>query len=442
MHMEQTGIILNIAVHAGLLTLLTVLLVRYFLSPFAEVRTPLKSLLTAPSASQHRLHAPPRIGTYIGYVILLFTLSRLMFLLIGGLAQHFDGYSRFPEYLKNLSWHWTHWDAPHYIKLAENGYVAAGDDRLLLVFYPLYPLLIRVLRTVLRSTVLSAFVASNACLLGSGALMYRIVYREFGRSTARRSVFFLMFAPLSFYFSVPYTESLFLLTTLAAVDLAQQRRWGWALTMGALSALTRSLGLLTAVAVFYEMLVQWKGTAPALPAKQLLQGRWLRFMGLRALLCCTIALGFGAYLLLNWQVSGNPLQFLEYQSSHWSQNFGSVWYTFTYSFENALTYSDLDYRAGVWIPQVLYLLSIIGLSLACASRIRPGYGAYALLYVYMAYAPTWLLSGPRYLTAMFALYPMLAMLSRRKPVFYGLAALSLLGCALLTWEYHTGGCLL
>ena len=75
-------------------------------------------------------------------------------------------------------------------------------------------------------------------------------------------------------------------------------------------------------------------------------------------------------------------------------------------------------------------------------RVRPGYGAYALLYIYMAYAPTWLLSGPRYLTAMAVLYPMLAQLTRRKWAFYLMAALSLIGCAVMTREFLVVGCLL
>ena len=85
---------------------------------------------------------------------------------------------------------------------------------------------------------------------------------------------------------------------------------------------------------------------------------------------------------------------------------------------------------------------VLAILLACCNRIRPCYGAYALLYTYVAYAPTWLLSGPRYLTALFALYPMLAALSRRRWAFIFLAALSLIGCGLMTWQYQYVGCLL
>lgn len=433
---------LNLTAHAALLVLLAMLLVRYFLSPFASAHTGAFQLLTQPSRARHRLHPVPSLLSAVGWIALLFLLSRLMFLLLGGIFLHeFKGCSR-AEYWQNLTYYWSRWDARHYISLAEDWYVNTGDDRLKLVFYPLYPALVRMVNLLLKNTYASAFLVSNACLLGSGVTLYRITARESGRAAGLRAVFFLMFAPLSFYFSVPYTESLFVLTTLMAVDFAQQKKWAPALLMGALSALTRSLGILTAVPIFYEMLIDRRDRQPDLPVRQLIAPRYLRHMGLHAMLCCTVALGFGAYLLLNWQVSGDPFRFLEYQAGNWSQQFGSLWYTIEYSFDNAIEFHVEGYRTGVWIPQLMYLFSVLAMLLMSMNRIRPGYGAYSLLYVYAAYAPTWLLSGPRYLTAMATLYPMLALLTRRKWAFAVAAALSLLGCALLVYEFLIVGCLL
>ena len=49
------------------------------------------------------------------------------------LAQHHPGWLEI----------WNRWDATHYLRLAEHGYTAAGDSRLSLVFFPLYPWLVR-----------------------------------------------------------------------------------------------------------------------------------------------------------------------------------------------------------------------------------------------------------------------------------------------------------
>lgn len=433
---------LIVLAYAAMVALLVVLLIRYFLSPFAPAHAGAAQLLRQDCRPPRDRRAMPTLHEYGAFVVILFLLSRLMFILLGGIAVYFRSGVRFPAYLSGLSGYWIHWDARHYLTLAEDWYVNTGDDRLKLVFYPLYPAVVRAVNLVFRNTAFSAYLTANLALLGSGLLLYRVVAQESGAACGRRAVFFLMFCPLGFYFSVPYTESLFLLTTLAALDFARRKRWFGALLMGALSALTRSLGMLTAVCIFYEML---RGAAPSIsgrPARQLVQPTFLKRMGVSALLCCTVALGFGAYLLLNYQVSGDPFRFLEYQASNWSQEFGSLRNTLSYTFENALYFHDQGYRTGVWIPQLLYLFGVLAIMLACANRIRPAYGAYALLYVYMAYAPTWLLSGPRYLTALFALYPMLAVLSRRRWSFLLLAAMSLIGCALMTWQYQYVGCLL
>lgn len=433
---------LIVLAYAAMLALLAVLLIRYFLSPFGAVHAGVRKLLTQDCHSPRRNRSMPPVGEYLLFVLALFTASRLMFILLGGVAVCARTGTSFFDYLRSLPGHWIQWDARHYLALAEDWYVNTGDERLKLVFYPLYPAVVRTMNLLFRDAVFSAFLVSNLALLGSGLLLYRVVAQEMGAIGARRAVFFLMFCPLGFYFSVPYTESMFLLTTLAAVDFARRKKWLGALLMGALSALTRSLGLLTAVCIFYEML---RAAAPPMtgrPVRMLAHPAYLKRMGISALICCTVALGFGAYLLLNYQVSGDPFRFLEYQSSNWGQEFGSLRNTLSYSFENALSFHNEGYRTGVWIPQLLYLFGMLAISLACCNRIRPGYGAYALLYTYVAYAPTWLLSGPRYLTALFALYPMLALLSRRRWSFILLATLSIIGCALMTWQYQFVGCLL
>src|SRR3989442_15600924 len=38
---------------------------------------------------------------------------------------------------------WNRWDATHYQNIAQHGYQAIGEARFLLVFFPLYPLLVR-----------------------------------------------------------------------------------------------------------------------------------------------------------------------------------------------------------------------------------------------------------------------------------------------------------
>ena len=84
----------------------------------------------------------------------------------------------------------------------------------------------------------------------------------------------------------------------------------------------------------------------------------------------------------------------------------------------------------MWIPQSLTLFGAIALMAATARRQHPGDAAYALVYFYMSVSPTWLLSGTRYVAAMYALYPTLALLLRGKRGFAVLFGIEII---LLVW---------
>ena len=226
-------------------------------------------------------------------------------------------------------WHsfgslWVHWDAPHYLKLAEQWYTAPGaageNDHLMLVFFPLFPLLLRGLRLLFGGNTLAAATALNLlCNVGAGCLLFRITARHYGQRKAWLALAYLLVNPFSLFLNAPYPEALFLLLTLAAIDGANQKKYLWAGLWGALSAFTRMLGLIVLGVILLEGARHW------LEGKNIRgQPRWrlcVRALG-GALI---VGLGFGAYLLLNWQITGAPFTFLAYQRQNWSQQFGSFW---------------------------------------------------------------------------------------------------------------------
>jgi hypothetical protein len=203
----------------------------------------------------------------------------------------------------------------------------------------------------------------------------------------------------------------------------------WAVAFGALSANARMLGMATAVPIFYEMLRAAKG------------GIFRRY-ALSALKVLPVALGLLAYLWLNDAVTGDPFRFMVYQSEHWSQNFGSLFNTVRYSFRYAVDFDPASYRIGTWIPQLIAIFGALAILIAAIRRMHPGDAGYAAIYLYAAVAPTWLLSGPRYLTAMYAIYPALAVLFRRRDAFGALFALSAILCAVAGAMYSYLGWIL
>src|SRR5437868_14027771 len=74
---------------------------------------------------------------------------------------------------------WNRWDAPHYLDLARMGYVSEGVESRWIVFYPLYPWLVRVAAFVVRDELLAAFIVSGLESLEIGRASCRyIVYRS------------------------------------------------------------------------------------------------------------------------------------------------------------------------------------------------------------------------------------------------------------------------
>ena len=404
--------------------LLVVLLTRYFVRPFrADVLGAL-----CPGSARPKAGKGLETRRMLAFVAAAFVASRLLVYVVGFFCAWAVGQGG--TYLEDPLSLWVRWDARHYVGLAENWYVNEGDARYHLVFFPLYPLALRALHRAFSMDAATAGVLlSNACLLVCAWAMYRLVELEQGREGGRRGVLFLLFSPMSFFFSIPYSESLFLMLCLLCVLCARKRRMSLAVALGALAANARILGILCAVPIYYEYLLMVKEKKGGL---SMALGCALRTM--------PVLLGLGAYLLLNQQVSGDPFRFLTYQREHWYQQMGSLWNTLNYTLSGVLSYPDQALRLGTWIPQTLYIFFCVGLLLVLFRRVDPAEGAYALLYLYIAVSPTWLLSGSRYLTAMYALYPMLAMVTRRKIQQYVLLTLSVAGSCFFIYMYlFTGG---
>ena len=347
--------------------------------------------------------------------LLLYVLAYAMYRVTG---MGTDGFFQSLEPL------WTHWDTRHYTGIAQEWYTAVGDERLRLVFFPLYPLLMRLLSSL---TGVSVFVAglliSLVCASISAALVYDLSYMHFGRRTASYSTAYFLLSPLSVFLCCVYTEALFICLTLAAVCLLRRNHPWLAAVSGFLSALTRMPGVI--VAGF--LIIDWLGRLPR-------EG----FSG-RALLRCAaqVLIVFGGLFLywgINWAVTGDPMTYLVYQKENWFQEPGSFWG----STANTMHYFLTSVGDGDWLYtwgfQMLCMLGMYLLMAFGAQRIPFDLAAYSFVYVAVVLSPTWLLSAPRYLYALCAL-PML--LARQRLGRRG-HTLMLLGSAVLLYVWVFG----
>ncbi len=327
---------------------------------------------------------------------------------------------------------WNRTDAPHYQGIAQNWYVTEGDPRFHIVFFPLYPLLIKAFNFIIGNYFASALVVSNLCAIGSGIMAYELAALDMERKDALFAATLLSVFPGSFFLAAPMTESLFLLLSLGCLYCARKKKYLLAGAFGALAAFTRSVGLLLVLPVFIEALGDYLRNKP-LPPKAIA----IRLCG-----AAMIALGTAGYLLVNHLVTGSPFTFLTYQREHWSQSLGPFFGTAAYQtnllLKNIIT-GDTGMAFGLFLPNLLCAFGSLGLLLPSMKKLRPSYSGYALVYFAVAIGCTWLLSGPRYLAVCFPIAFGIAELTKGKK-YLRIPALILLAASILIylWMFVTG----
>ncbi|MEA2435575.1 MAG: hypothetical protein QOF65_131, partial [Thermoleophilaceae bacterium] len=147
------------------------------------------------------------------------------------------------------------WDSAWYLDIAHSGYSGPSS-----AFFPLYPLLVRVVGTVSApgALLVAGYVVSLAALFGALYLMHRLVTLELGSSeVARVAVLMLALFPGALWLGAPYSESLFLLLSVGAFYAARIDRWAVAGVCAALASATRSAGIVLVVPL---VILWWKST--------------------------------------------------------------------------------------------------------------------------------------------------------------------------------------
>ena len=146
-------------------------------------------------------------------------------------------------------------DSPHYLYLAQNGYQRSGEQSNLIVFYPLYPLLLRLLGALAGGRyALCGMALSQLCFGGAAVCLRALAGRRLPAGGARCAAAALLLYPFAFFAFGVYTEGLFLLLSLAALYLLETRRWGAAGVAAALAALCRTQGLALLFAALFAVL--------------------------------------------------------------------------------------------------------------------------------------------------------------------------------------------
>ncbi len=280
-------------------------------------------------------------------------------------------------------------DVPHYIEIAGNGYASSGDTANLIVFYPLYPLLMKIFAFIFRDYFVSGVIISNICMGVSAYYLYRLAQRELNTDKAKDSLVIYLLYPMGAFMVQPFTESLFLMLTLICLYYIREKKWLICGIAGLLATLSRSQGIALLVPAVYGAVVYMV--------------RKKKFV-LSSLATFFIPVGTFIYLLINKIVQGDFFAFVEHQAaepwynvSHWiSDNLAR-------HYEGAMDYFSLGIII-YWAQIILYFVGVAALFYGIHKKVATSIVAYGGAYIFLSYLHGWLISGPRYMMGCVPLY--------------------------------------
>jgi hypothetical protein len=374
------------------------------------------------------------------------------------------------------------WDASWYLVIAHYGYrpdlfpFTASRT----AFFPLYPLGLRGISTLGVPPVLAGVLLSMLALAFALYGIHRLSTLEFASATARAragsgdvarlAVLFTAFAPMAFFLSAVYSESLYLALSIGVFWFARQGRWAWVGVLGALAAATRSIGLLLVVPALILYVYGPREDRPAdfaRRARSLLPRYRLRANLLWIGLVPAGLAAYLGYLSLSGGEALSPFHAQQVWDRHFVGPFLGAWDGLRAGFEGLLEATSLqghhayvtravsDPLAGPAPPltstvvspahNILLVAFLLAGGLATAGVLRTlplAYGAYVLaaLALPLSYPVTSqpLLSLPRFLVVLFPLSMWLAAwLAARPRAQMPALAFSALLMALFTAQFAT-----
>lgn len=196
----------------------------------------------------------------------------------------------------------SEWDGEHYSVIATDGYSIDGEERRRLAFFPLLPTAARLLGGESYSN-LAGILLSQLCFLGCILLINRIFFEnELPETLRHQPGFWLLVSPLSFFFLVFYTESLYLFLTLLMIYACRLEYFKTAVALGILAGLTRP------TVICLPVIFLWWATE-----------NFRRGKNYAGLLMCAAAplLGLLLYFGTVGYLVGEPLAYFQIQNKWW-----------------------------------------------------------------------------------------------------------------------------
>jgi hypothetical protein len=354
------------------------------------------------------------------------------------------------------------WDAAWYMVIAHYGYRPdlGTFTAPRTAFFPLYPLGLRGIATAGVPLVVAGVLLSVLALALALYGIHRLTTMELagggrfslgrvrGGEVARLAVLLTAFAPMAFYFSAVYSESLYLALSVGLFWSARQGRWALVGVLGALAGATRSTGLVLALPALIIYLYGPREDRPAdFSSERAVRRRWTpvaarssaaqdaslallghlrpRYRLRRDLLwLALLPAGIGLYAVLLALAGGDaatPFHAQEVWGRHFAGPYVGIWDGLTAAFDGARQLLSFQRHhlylhvgggspfvaAGHNLLLLAFLVAAVPAVVGVVRRLPFAYGAYviAALALPLSYpvAAQPLMSLPRFLVVLFPL---------------------------------------
>lgn len=312
---------------------------------------------------------------------------------------------------------WERWDGCWYAKIATYGYESDGST----AFFPLYPLLMRLVAFVTGDVVVAgmliSFVATVVALWG----LHRLVSLDFPEAVARRAMLLVAIFPSALFLLAPFTEALFLALSVWCLYFARGAAWPAAAALGLLAAITRPVG------AFLVLPLLWL-------AYRELRDRGLRRAAVPVLAAAAPAAGAAAYALYSEVGAGRSL--FDAARIWGSASFRPPWDVMGASLDWTLDRGDPLQALNLALLVGSVALFVLGMRRLPVEQALYALPHLALLSVRIL--PTPLTSTSRYLLIVFPLFVILALVLGERRARWSWAIGSLLLLGLLAHAFARG----
>lgn len=306
----------------------------------------------------------------------------------------------------------SNWDGGHFLGIAEFGY----SQKFQYAFFPLYPLIIRLVNEITHNFFWSAILISILSAFLGMHLLYQMVSIFFDKKLAEKVIILILFFPTSFFFLTAYSEGLFFLLVIATFYFLKKKQLFFATVLASLASVTRLAGLSLILGLIVEVVVTYG----------INKKNWYILLA---------PLGFLIYCWYLYSKMGDPFYFIVAEL-HWQRGITIPTVSFWETIKSLSQSGFINNNFTAFLDLIFAILGV-GLAIRTFRFLPPSFSIYSLVSVLLPLFTPTLASMPRFLLPIFPIFILLAQ-TKNKYLNFGYQLISIMLLSIFTILFVNG----